>query len=267
MINNELLSIYKQKIEYFSLLTKDKNKLNKQIEIGSKSMSSKQIQNYIDDNTIFNCERLTLSVSCMNRNDFLVNSLRTWIKFPFKKIVIVDWSSDIPVIESIKKTLPEAISDKLLVHRVDNMKYYEHSKVRNLKISLCDGWILCIDADVMLNNIFAKNLYFRDDEKLVYYVNNGPTGLGWDRGIYGTSIFHREIYDMVGGCNEDMHGWGYEDVDLYERFNKINCKERPLRALSLNHQYHDDEMRTINTKYDNIWDSLTENSYISAKKI
>jgi hypothetical protein len=266
MINQDLLDFYTFKINYFNRMKESgKNKLLKQIEDGSKSMSSKQLQDTIDENSINNCKRLTLSVSSMNRNEFLINSLRTWIKFPFKKIVIVDWSSTIPVLDYIKEHLPEALNHNVVIHRDNNKPYYEHSKVRNLKISLCEGWILCIDADVMLNNDFSKHLFFKDDEINAYYINSGNTGLGWDRGVYGTSIFHKDIYDKVGGCNEEMHGWGYEDADLYTKFENIGCKERPLRVLSLNHQPHDDTMRTINTKYDNIWESLTNNSYISTK--
>ena len=48
-------------------------------------------------------EKLTIATSCMNRNDMLIETVPTWLKFPVKEIIIVDWSSTV----SVKTTLEE----------------------------------------------------------------------------------------------------------------------------------------------------------------
>jgi hypothetical protein len=257
-----LLNIYKKNI---SSLHGNQEKMNVHLQNGSRYLSQEsavKIANDISlsDNTVNNCKRLTLSTSCMNRNDFLLESLKTWVRLPFKKIIIVDWSSRIPV----KETIADYLEDKrILVYRVEKKRYYEHAGARNLKIALSEsGWILSIDCDIKISPDFGKHLYFKDNETDAYYFN--PPFVT-DAGVFGTSIFHKTLYEKVGGCDERMHGWGYEDVDLYQKFDKLKAKKRMLVSHTLLHQEHGDDLRTKNTRYDSIWASHADNSYHSTK--
>jgi predicted glycosyltransferase involved in capsule biosynthesis len=253
-----LLTIYRKNLES---LYGSSERLLKHLQNGSNYLAQMAMQKGLQSsNTIENCKGLTLATSCMNRNEFLLESLKSWIKLPFKKIIVVDWSSKVPV----KETISEYLNDKrILVYRVERKAFYEHAGARNLKVALCDrGWILSIDCDIKVSADFSRHLYFNESETSAYYMSSPFVT---DRGVFGTSIFHKSLYDTAGGCDENMHGWGYEDVDLYQKFNKLGAKCRDLISHTILHQSHGDDLRAVNTRVDSIWASLANNTYQSAK--
>jgi predicted glycosyltransferase involved in capsule biosynthesis len=190
-----------------------------------------------------NCENITIATTCMNRIDFLKKSLITWLELPFKKIIIVDWSSD----ENVKDCLVDDLffDERIEVHRVEEQQFYEHSKARNYKMSLCEGWVLSIDCDVMLSPMFAKHLVL--NESCFYRAISNTV----DKSLKGTSLFTKELYDKVGGANEILHGWGSEDIDLYNRMKEI-ATEKDIHYLNMKHIEHDDELRVKHTRYINL---------------
>jgi len=204
-------------------------------------------------------EKLTIATSCMNRNDMLIKTVPTWLKFPVKEIIIVDWSSTIPV----KTTLEENnINDeRIRIISVPNQSHYHHSKARNLKVFCCNTeWVLSIDADVKINDNFFDNIYFLSGKKLY--------SLNLDGGVdsrFGTTMFRKKDYIDVGGCNTKMIGWGYEDLDLAIRMLKNDVIHIAFDKELLYHIPHDDTRRTENTEFKNKWESNSNNSYIATR--
>ena len=47
--------------------------------------------------------KISISTSCMDRNDMLIQTLPTWLLHPVKEIIIVDWSSKKPIVETLKE--------------------------------------------------------------------------------------------------------------------------------------------------------------------
>lgn len=204
-------------------------------------------------------EKLTISTSCMNRNDMLVQTLPSWLKFPVKEIVIVDWSSTVPV----KTTLEDnnITDERIRIIRVPNQKHYHHSKARNLKVYCCNTeWVLSIDADVKINDNFFDNIYFLSGKKLY--------SLNLDGGVdsrFGTTMFRKKDYIDIGGCNTKMVGWGYEDLDLAIRMIKNDVIHVSFDKELLYHIPHDDIRRTENTQFNSKWESNSNNSYIATR--
>lgn len=198
--------------------------------------------------TIENCKNITLVTSVMDRTEFLNLSLQTWKKFPFKEIIIVDWSSKIPL----------EIPDVTVVY-VPNQKYYLHSKVRNFKTSLSNtNIVLSIDCDILLMPNFLNNIHIK--EHIFYSVNTELVD-----NIIGTSIYDKRDYFKIGGCNELMdYGWGYEDMDLYNKFKENNITNIKLLDNQFFHIPHSDELRVINTVNKDKWKSNSMHMKISA---
>ena len=72
-------------------------------------------------------------ISCMNRVERLEQMLPTWAKIDkIKDIVVVDWSSQIPIIENknIQKILEEF--EKIKIVRVENEKFFHICKSNNI---------------------------------------------------------------------------------------------------------------------------------------
>lgn len=249
-------------------ISKTENPLDVIVQEGTKELAKRFLKfpYILSKTTVENCEKMSLTTSCMDRNEFLIESLKTWIQFPFREIVIVDWNSKKPVEESIRESFDSEFISSLQVpikiKRVENERYYDHSRVRNLKVDLCESdWILCIDSDIKLNYKFAN--YFTLKDPIRFYCNLSRRS---DRGLFGTSIFSKYLYKTVGKFDETLKYWGNEDGDFYDRAKEIGFNCRDIRSITMYHQEHSDELRSYNTPQDTIWRSLAENQYRIAKK-
>ena len=60
--------------------------------------------------------------------------------------------------------------------------------------------------------------------------------------------------------DESFHGWGSEDVDLFGRMIKNGCKTRLMVSYTMYHIPHDDFERSINTRHDDIFESMASNN-------
>lgn len=249
-------------------ISKTENPLDIIPQEGSKILANKFLEKkyILSDLTRDNCKKMSLTTSCMNRNDFLIKSLETWINFPFKEIIIVDWNSKVTVLESLILHFGEEFLNNLQVpikiKRFDNEPFYDHSRVRNIKLDLCESdWILCIDSDVMLNYKFANYFFLRDPMR--YYGNIARKS---DRGLYGTALFSKYMYETVGKFDESLKYWGNEDGDFYDRALLKGFKLKDIRSFTMVHQEHSDDLRSYNTPFESIWKSLSTNNYRIAKK-
>src|SRR5574343_162576 len=110
--------------------------------------------------------KLTITTSCMNRNDMLIQTVPTWLSFPVKEVIIIDWNSSTPVIETLKQN--NITDPRLKIIRVDNQQYYRHSLARNLKVEMVETeWVLSVDADVKIYPSFFDNMFMLNGKK--YY--------------------------------------------------------------------------------------------------
>jgi glycosyltransferase involved in cell wall biosynthesis len=201
------------------------------------------------------CSKLSLCTTTKDRNSFLEKSLSTWIHFPFDEILIVDWSSTEPVLDVLKKYNDPRI--KLI--RVNGEESYRHSAGRNFKVKMCKNeWVLSIDSDVMLTPQFGKDIILNDS---IFHTIN--TDISCASGI-GTCVFSKTQFNSVRGCNEEMNGWGFEDLDLYLRMRE-QFKNKFYSYDTIYHQPHDNTLRTKNTEFRDKWISNGHNMHIATK--
>jgi hypothetical protein len=208
--------------------------------------------------TIENCKKLTVTTTIKDRLEFFKNTLPNWLKFPFKKIIIVDWNST----EDIKSFVQSFKDERIVFARVENEPEYRHSAARNFKMSLVendDDIVLSIDCDVMLTCKFLNNLFLK---KNVIYTVNPKFAVN---GTAGTSIFTKGMYFCAGGTNEHMNfGWGREDIDMYDRVSQM-YKCLYYSQEHVYHQPHGDDLRVKYTKEKNKWVSNAKN--LSASRL
>ena len=203
--------------------------------------------------------KISIATSCMDRNDMLIQTLPTWLLHPVKEIIIVDWSSKKPIVETLKEN--NINDNRITVIRVKDKIYYEHSLARNLKISLCNTeWVFSVDSDVKIYENFFEEIYKLTGRKLYCLPFNSVVD-----SRFGSTLFRKEDYINVGGCNTKMTGWGYEDMDLNQRLLDSGCTHIKFNPKSLYHIPHDDTRRVENCLSKNKWISNSNNMYIGAK--
>jgi predicted glycosyltransferase involved in capsule biosynthesis len=165
----------------------------------------------------------------MNRTKQLEQMLPTWTKVKqIKDFIIVDWSSDEPIIENpiIKNEIEKNKNIKII--RVENEKFFYRCLAWNLaskytkneiilkldadSLNLDSSWIdylkltklnESIESPLILNRYFicGSNLFYKDSS--------------------GFLLVNKKDFESVKGYNENFEPiWGYDDIDLNLRLDR-----------------------------------------------
>ena len=204
---------------------------------------------------------VSIICACKNRYDALRVSLNSWLAFDaVKEIIIVDWSSDVPISNLT------FIDERIKIVRVNDEKYFNQPQPLNLAASMATGdYILKLDCDYMINPYFnffecypidensflcgqddyeCKHEYW--DENIGGYAVNFH---GMDVGelmryshtysplfkyLTGLCFVSRENFWKVGGYDERMGKYyAYEDDQITKRLTIMG-----LECKKLSHNYN-----------------------------
>lgn len=197
----------------------------------------------------------------MNRVERLEKMLSTWAKIDkIKDIVVVDWSSETPIIENqnIQKILEKF--DKIKIVRVENEKFFHICKSNNIGFKFTNKKnkiLLKLDVDyVNIDESWMDYLTFFEDKipRLRSYFIVGSHL--FYQSSSGFLLVNKKDFKAVQGYNENYSsGWGGDDKELYERIRN-NQKELGKKFFEkiiffdikkyIYHMPHDDELRYCN---------------------
>lgn len=196
-----------------------------------------------------------ITSTCMNRNEFLLKSLPSWLGMNVP-VVLVDWSSATALRDVLGNDLK-----KVTLVEVPGKEFYNSSRAKNLAFRTVRNWfpearhILNLDCDVIIN----EPAYFRqradgpDDRyyrgwkqypgwgvsKMLRYASEITGREFSNMGLIGSFMMPVSVLDKVNGYDERMHGYGVFDSDLYERVNALGTvREERIPRNVLYHQPH-----------------------------
>ncbi len=147
----------------------------------------------------------------MNRREHLLRSSAELSRWPHHaEHLIVDWSSTEPLLRS---DLPQ--DPRLRLLRVEGEPQWNLCRAYNFAIAQARGpWILKLDADCWPTQAF-------DPEALAVASSSEGCGV-WAPHAFGTGpdgrkgqfLIERRLVEAVGGFNEYLVGYGFDDKDL-----------------------------------------------------
>jgi hypothetical protein len=211
---------------------------------------------------------VSIICACKNREESLRISLQSWLCFDqIKEIIIVDWSSD----KSLNYLT--SIDSRIKIITVKNEKHFNLSQPLNLAAKIATGdAILKVDCDYILNpyHSFFKN-YKLDEGSFIsgnpnmknYEVWTGDrfaidiknmhivdiydyvvTYTHYFKYLKGMLFVHRNIFEQIGGFNEGIDSYGWEDSDIIHRLELLGLEHRRINYdHSLIHIPHPDRKR------------------------
>jgi|GEM_PF-1512078 len=155
-------------------------------------------------------------VSCsMNRNENLLTSLESWLQLNVDEIIIIDWSSQVPVSEALKHINDERIK----IIRVNGEKHWILSYAFNIGLRFAKyEKIYKLDADIKVKpnfleqNHIDKNQFVRGSWKIALEQNN-PKQIH----VNGSFGCHKVHLQEIGYFNEYIRTYGWDDSNLYQR--------------------------------------------------
>jgi len=214
---------------------------------------------------------ISIILGVKDRTERLAECLASWNRGYcglIKEIIIVDWSSQIPIIDNknITKEIEKSnIKNKIFIKiaRVENQIFYNRCQALNLARSLTNSnfpVLLKLDADyVGINTNWLRSMPTINNELINYFLVASP--LFCDSNYTGFLFVNKKHFDMVNGYNENLDShWGYEDKDLENRLSTIEVEnlnqfqqkynlQKVIFYDIKNHIYHiphDDNLRLQN---------------------
>ena len=173
--------------------------------------------------------RLSIVTVCMNRLEHLLaTASRVAAWSGHQEHVIVDWSSAVPV---QRQQLPA--DDRIRLLRVEREPSWNLCRAYNFAVSRAQGdWILKLDADTWPTQAWSTQGWSTQDWSTQDWVGEvlglqprsggAPAGPGYafgsgPQGRKGQFLMPRQLFEAVGGFNEHLIGYGFDDKDLQAR--------------------------------------------------
>lgn len=182
---------------------------------------------------------ISLVTACRNRNGNLAKVLPGWLALDLAEVVVVDWSSDTPVAE----TLAEAgIRDpRIRILRIEGEERWVLSHAFNAGFRVAaHEVILKADADITLAPDFLdRNPLARGQVVVGNWRRAGP-GQQYVNGFF---VIHRADLARVNGFNEYITTYGWDDDDLYDRLREAGVERIDVADGTVRHLDHDDTAR------------------------
>ena len=165
---------------------------------------------------------ISLVAACKNQKKSLTVALPSWEAVKeIDEIVLVDWGStsdqwdDIPLLDALIRT------GRLSFIRIPDAGDWVLSRAYNLAARFVTSkHILRVDCDTYVNPHFVEN-HPRPGRREFYTVASGTERDENDRKLQGVWFARTDNFLKVGGYDERITEYGYEDLDLYDRFHRV----------------------------------------------
>ncbi|MGO1118183.1 glycosyltransferase [Rhodovibrionaceae bacterium A322] len=182
---------------------------------------------------------------CMNRNDNLNRAITSWLQTDVDEIVVVDWSSRLPV----SRTLDWVKDDRLKIIRVDGEEKWILTAAFNVGLRLASySRVYKLDADIVVSPRFTKDNGFSTGQFVRGHWRDAlDSGLHDQVYVNGSFGAFKSDLRQVGYYNELIRTYGWDDSDLYERLSShLGLGWKSLALSSISHMEQDQEDRTRN---------------------
>lgn len=205
--------------------------------------------------------RISFCISCRGRLHHLRQTLLQNIAdnkdYPNLEFVLLDYNSSDGLGDWVRRELREEIeSGRVSYYHTSQPAYFRPAHARNLSVRLASGDIIClVDADNFTGRGFASYIadHVEPDSFLVGCRMEGDRFVPFDdEGCVGRVAIYKSAYLDVGGMDEEHVGWGYDDLDLYERLRTMGYRCQSIEPRHARCIAHDDLDRKKELQYQDI---------------
>lgn len=200
--------------------------------------------------------RISFCTTCMNRLHHLKQTLTRNIldneDYENLEFVLIDYHSSDGLMEYVQSNLlPYIAKGRLVYYRTTDPQHYNMSHSRNMAFKLATGDIVCnIDADNYTGKSFAHyvNSVFQENTQIFLSTHRNR----WVKNdALGRICVKREHFMAVGGYDERMKHYGFDDYDFANRLSLLGVKQRtiePLRFLKAIEHSNAERMENVPEK-------------------
>ena len=204
---------------------------------------------------------ISIVTACMNREENLLKVLPTWLKTEVSEIIIVDWSSDLPLINKFRN-----IDDKRIkIIRIENEKKWILTHAFNVGLKFASyKTVFKLDSDIEIKDNFFTLNEFKDGEFIRgFWKLAVDAGITNQKFVNGTFAAKKNDLRQIGYYDERILTYGWDDSDIYYR---LTLDHGLLgRLIEPNSIYHVDQLEAQRTAKQEINTNLFLGQYLSTE--
>lgn len=184
---------------------------------------------------------VSLVTCCRNRSENLKKALPSWLKLDdVCEIIIVDWSSDTPLRRELKPFIDA--DRRVRIVRVEEEQAWILTYAYNAGFRCAShDCILKADADIVIAPDFFDKNQMSEGRFLAGNWRNVPDHQAHTNGFF---LACKSDLADIGGFNEFITSYGWDDDDLYGRLAASGLKRSEIDPATIFHISHDDEARS-----------------------
>lgn len=209
---------------------------------------------------------VSLVAVCMGRHDTLLKTVPAWLNVHHvSEIILVDWSSA-PPLEPVVRSIPGA--DRIKVIRVTAEPIWVLSRAYNLAVGATSySHVIRTDCDYEIGRDFVTahsklmadhmpdGLDISASESAKFALPSNPDANHFFAGNYnlarnenevhlnGAVFIRRKDFLDVGGYDERIQTYGWDDEDLYKRLGSAGLTKMNISYDHVSHVRHGDSGR------------------------
>ena len=200
---------------------------------------------------------LSFCTTCMDRLNHLKYTMPTnisvvdWL-YPEVEFILVDYNSKDGLEEWVNTELRAYLDSGILkYYKTSQPQYFDMSHAKNISHKLALGEILCnLDADNFISIEFIETILklFDKDDNIILHGTGGANG---------KICIKRENFMKLGGYNEKLEGWGFDDLDFLNRAVAfLSLKRANIWQFdwTINHDSDERVRRTKNKDISGMWE-------------
>lgn len=197
---------------------------------------------------------LSIVTTCKGRLEFLKQTLDPMIATGFP-VTVVDY--DCP--QGTAAWVSARHSGVRVIKAVDR-PIFNLSAARNLGAhGLKSDYILFLDSDTIPTEQFSRDL-----ARLP--LRDGIFVVAGNFELLGQALVPRRPFERIGGYDEIIEGWGYDDEDLYERLQDTGLIRQQFSGTSFRSLPHQDAQPALPSDKADKWASQRLNAIYSRLK-
>lgn len=182
---------------------------------------------------------VSIITTCKGRLIHLRETLPGFLQQAADEVIVVDYDCPDHVADNIEKGGFAPAHLKTVRVRND-AQYFNQARARNAGANVATGDILLfLDADIIAPPDFTDRIVQRLIDEQADLVNPSHQG-----NVHGSCAVRRSAWREVRGFDEDMTGYGGEDIDFYARVTRAGLKQVLMEDNRLSAIAHGDEDRT-----------------------
>lgn len=177
---------------------------------------------------------ISLIAACKNRRQSLSLALPAWEEVDgVQQIVLVDWGSDDSVLDGMPLLNELLESGQLTLIRVKDVDWVL-ARAYNLAARFAvEKVLLKVDCDTFVDKAFVTKHHV--EEGMFYTMNWGNERTENEKALRGVWMARKDDFWAVGGYDERIAGYGYEDADLYARLMDKGLRSEQLDLDTIRH--------------------------------